>query len=65
MLWAFQNNLDFSICAVPFAYFLVTTSEVEAEFNRKSTNKNKCVDLTLKFSVNSMETMINYQTGDL
>jgi len=37
----FQNNLGFSLYAVLSACCLVTISEVEVEFNRRSINKKK------------------------
>lgn len=49
----FQNNLSFSLYVVPFTYYLVTISESEIEFERKSSNRRKCVASTLEFSVNS------------
>jgi len=48
-----QNNLSFSLYITLFTYYLVTTSEVEVEFNRKSTDENKYVNLILEISVNS------------
>jgi len=41
---------------------LVATSRVEVKFNKENTNKNKHVNLTLGFSVNSVETIVDYQT---
>jgi len=48
----FQNNLGFSLYAVSSACCLVTISEVEVEFNRRSTDKKKYVDLALKICYN-------------
>ena len=36
-----QNNLDFSLYAMPFIYHKVTTSEKQTEFKKVSSNK-KC-----------------------
>ena len=44
-------------------YHLVATLVIEMEFNRRHTDKRKCVDLSLVTIV--MKTMINYQTRDL
>ena len=33
--------------------YLVTTSDIKIEFNRRSSNKNKYVDSILEFSINS------------
>jgi len=34
-------------------YYLVTTSDIKIEFNRRISNKKKCVDSILEFSINS------------
>jgi len=36
-------------------YCLVTTSEIETEFNRKSTDRKKYINLILEISVNNIE----------
>ena len=36
---------------------LVATSRVEVKFNKENTNENKYVNLTLGFSINSVETI--------
>lgn len=38
---------------MPSMYYLVTTSEIETEFNRESSDKKKYINLILKFSINS------------
>ena len=45
--------------------YLVATSRVEVKFNKENTNKNKHVNLTLGFSVNSVEIIVDYQTREL
>jgi len=44
---------------------LVATSRVEVKFNKENTNENKYVNLTLGFSVNSVETIVDYQTREV
>ena len=34
-------------------YCLITTSDIETKFDKESTDERKCVNLTLKISVNS------------
>jgi len=65
VLQTFQNNLGFNLCVLLYTYHLIITSEVEMEFNKESTNKNKCIDLISEISISSMETIVNYQTEDL
>ena len=50
---------------VLFTCCSITISKVEVEFNRENTDENKYTDLILEISVDSMETMVNYQTRDL
>jgi len=51
----FQNNLSFSLYAAPFIYYLVTISESEIKFERKSSDRRKCVASILEFSLNNSE----------
>ena len=44
---------------------LVATSRVEVKFNKENTNENKYVNLTLGFSINSVETIVDYQTREV
>ena len=62
VLQTFQNNLGFNLCVLLYTYHLIITSEVEMEFNKESTNKNKYIDLISEISISSMETIVNYQT---
>ena len=46
-------------------YHLVIISEVETEFNKESTSKNKCINLILEISVNTVENIVDYQTREV
>ena len=46
-----------------FVYYLVTALGIETGFNRKSSDKRKCINLKLKLKV--VKTIIDYQTEDL
>lgn len=43
------------MCTILFACYLVTTSEIEMELNKESTDRRKYVDLILEINVNSIE----------
>ena len=57
-LWAFQNNLSFSLCVILFTYYLVVTSEIKVEFNKEYINKKKYIDLILVLIV--IEIIVDY-----
>ena len=65
MLQTSQNNLGFSLCAILSVYCLVTILEVEVKFNKRSTDRRNYIDLIPDVSVNSIETMVDYQTENL
>ena len=45
--------MSFSLCTTPSTCCLVTTLEGRTEFNKKYSNRRKCVNLILEFSINN------------
>ena len=65
MLQTSQNNLGFSLCAILSICCLVTILKVGVKFNKRSTDRRNYIDLILDMSINSIETMVDYQTENL
>lgn len=50
-----RHNISFSIYIAPFVYYLVTTSNIEIELNRESSDGRKCVEVLIVVKI-----IVNY-----